>query len=530
MTDNRGPRVYVGESGGSAARIQGVDTSTAGFVGQTERGSLQPQLVTSWSEYRSRYGGSVDGDSSAGCIYLPYAVRGFFENGGQRAYIARVTPAGATPASVRLIGSAGATLITAVGPGLWGNNILLRIAPPTLSEQGTDPTCCFSMTLLYFRKGVPNPFLDPTDPNNAQEPGRVDPDLTEEFVNLSTIQTDHNFADSAVNGTSALISIRIGGRPDDVGFLNGRLQNGSAGTDALLEDRYRGSGEGPLEMHTGLAALAGIRDLSILSIPDDVVLPVLRTDLLKQCESLKDRFAVLSATEGEQSGDISQVLCPGDSSYGAYYIPWICVDAQDIASGQIMVPPSGHVAGIYARTDRNSGVHKAPANEVVEGLLDDHEPILERTISENEQRMLNPRGVNVIRDFRAMGRGVLVWGARTMSSDPEWKYVNLRRLLIFLEHSIDRGTQWAAFEPNNEQTWALIKESISEFLRCQWLNGALLGSKDDHAFFVKCDRTTMTQSDIDNGRLICLIGIAPVKPAEFVIFHIAQKTLGPPQN
>jgi len=181
----------------------------------------------------------------------------------------------------------------------------------------------------------------------------------------------------------------------------------------------------------------------------------------------------------------------------------------------LLVPPSGHVAGIYANTDIERGVHKAPANYVVQGAT-----ALQFQITKGEQDILNPRGVNCLRVFP--GRGLRVWGARTCSSDPLWKYINVRRLLLYIEESIDEGTQWVVFEPNNEKLWGRVKATISEFLTRVWKDGALMGTKPEEAFFVKCDRTTMTQDDIDNGRLICIIGVAPVKPAEFVIFRIAQ--------
>jgi phage tail sheath protein FI len=164
-------------------------------------------------------------------------------------------------------------------------------------------------------------------------------------------------------------------------------------------------------------------------------------------------------------------------------------------------------------------VHKAPANEVVRGATK-----LEFQITKGEQDLLNPRGVNVIRTFP--GRGIRVWGARTTSTDPLWKYINIRRLFLYLEESIDKGTQWVVFEPNNEQLWARVKQTIVQFLTTVWRTGALMGTTPEEAFFVKVDRTTMTQDDIDNGRLIILIGVAPTKPAEFVIFRIAQFTAG----
>jgi phage tail sheath protein FI len=181
------------------------------------------------------------------------------------------------------------------------------------------------------------------------------------------------------------------------------------------------------------------------------------------------------------------------------------------------MPPSGFVAGIYARNDTLRAVYKAPANEVVSLAIG-----FERLINKGQQEVLNPEGINAFRFFA--GRGFRLWGARTMSSDSEWKYVNLRRYFAFLEHSIDRGTQGVVFEPNGETLWANVRHTIDDFLFDQWQNGALLGDKPEKAYFVRCDRSTMTQNDLDNGRLVCLIGVAPLRPAEFVIFRIGQWT------
>jgi len=179
------------------------------------------------------------------------------------------------------------------------------------------------------------------------------------------------------------------------------------------------------------------------------------------------------------------------------------------------MPPGGYVTGVYSRSDTERGVHKAPANEVVFGASD-----LEFQIMKGEQDVLNPKGVNVIRAFP--GRGIRIWGARTLSSNTLWKYINVRRLFIYIEASIEKGTQWVVFEPNDYRLWSRVKITITQFLTGVWRSGALMGTTPEEAFFVKCDRSTMTQDDIDNGRLICIIGIAPVKPAEFVIFRIAQ--------
>jgi phage tail sheath protein FI len=205
-----------------------------------------------------------------------------------------------------------------------------------------------------------------------------------------------------------------------------------------------------------------------------------------------------------------------DSKYAALYYPWVRI-LDPITRKEIFLPPSGFASGIYARNDIERGVHKAPANEVANLALG-----FENSLNKSQQDVLNPVGVNCFRYFE--GRGNRLWGARTISSDPEWKYVNLRRYFAYVERSIDIGTQWAVFEPNGDQLWANVRRTIYDFLLNEWQKGSLLGEKPEKAFFVRCDRSTMTQNDLDNGRLVCLIGIAPLRPAEFVIFKIGQWT------
>jgi phage tail sheath protein FI len=241
--------------------------------------------------------------------------------------------------------------------------------------------------------------------------------------------------------------------------------------------------------------------------------------MIAHCELMADRVAILDPPPGLNAQQIKEwrVDTAGyDSKYATLY--WPRLKVMDPSKGKaIFVPPSGHMAGVWARNDDTRGVHKAPANEVVRGLTK-----FEININKPRQDVLNPDGINALRFFE--GRGNRVWGARTMSSDPEWKYVNVRRLFIFIEHSIDKSTQFAVFEPNNPKLWANIRQTVEDFLLVLWRDGALLGDKPEQAFFVRCDRTTMTQNDIDNGGLICLIGVAPTKPAEFVIFRIGQFT------
>jgi uncharacterized protein len=286
----------------------------------------------------------------------------------------------------------------------------------------------------------------------------------------------------------------------------------------------------PERKATGLEALGEIDDIAIVALPDggtygsgDVRNEVAAGELIAHAQALRYRIAILDGPEGSSLNEIRAFRGRFDSTYAALYHPWIEVlDPTERPAGgspprRLLLPPSGFVAGIYARSDIERGVHKAPANEVVHGLTR-----FEANINTRRQEVLNPEGINALRFFE--GRGHRVWGARTISSDPEWKYVNVRRLFIFIEHSIDLGTQFAVFEPNGPKLWQNVRRAIEDFLLVLWRDGALLGDKPEKAYFVRCDRTTMTQNDLDNGRLICLIGIAPVKPAEFVIFRIGQWT------
>jgi phage tail sheath protein FI len=280
---------------------------------------------------------------------------------------------------------------------------------------------------------------------------------------------------------------------------------------------------------TGLTALGEVDDIAIVALPDagtydDVVsCEVAARHLIAHAEELRYRIAVVDAPRGSSMTEIRDFRGKFDTTRGAMYHPWIEVldplerPAQGAPPRRVLLPPSGFVCGIYARNDITRGVYKAPANEVVQGLTR-----FEANINKPRNDVLNPEGINALRFFE--GRGNRVWGARTMSSDPEWIYVNVRRLFIYLEHSIDKAMQWAVFEPNNPRLWENIRRTVEDFLYVQWLQGALLGGKPEEAYFVRCDRTTMTQNDLDNGRLICLIGVAPTRPAEFVIFRIGQWT------
>jgi phage tail sheath protein FI len=500
MPEYLAPGVYVEEVPSGIKPIEGVSTSTAGFLGVTERGPESPQFITSWLDYQRWYGGYVPDKS-----YLAYAVQGFFDNGGQRCFVGRVINDEAIAAQGDIV-TTGTEILkaAAIGRGAWGNDVTIEVS------EATQRSDWVQVTVQYG-------------------------DILETYDNLTHEIGPSNGVVATVNGVSRVVRLWWDG--DTTAPLAAQTVQLADGDDggAITPAEFQGDLDPiPLDLAPdppllppddllgrgrGLAALETIDEISLLIVPDEV-----RTDMgpitqsvISQCELLKDRFAIISALQS--AGPVQGLRPPRDSSYAGFYYPWIKVYDPTI-NGLRLIPPTGHIAGIFARTDIERGVHKAPANAVVRGAAD-----LQLPVKKADQDILNPRGVNCIRDFRSDGRGIRLWGARTSTSDPEWKYVNVRRLFLFVEESIDEGTQWVVFEPNHEPTWAAVRRNITNFLISVWRSGALMGVTQDEAFFVKCDRTTMTQDDIDNGRLICYIGIAPVKPAEFVIFRISQKTV-----
>ena len=279
--------------------------------------------------------------------------------------------------------------------------------------------------------------------------------------------------------------------------------------------RYIGKDEGP-GRRTGLHVFNDIADISLVAAPGQTD-PAIQDAVIGHCENSRYRFAILDAPEELTKDGIAKMPKPRDSQYAAYYFPWIQV--YDPQKGNIFAPPSGHMAGIYARSDGERGVHKAPANEIVRGALG-----LKHSMSKAEQDFLNPRGINCIRN---MGdRGIRVWGARTISGDPSWRYVNVRRLFLMIEQSIELGTQWVVFEPNDQSLWKRVSRNVTAFLLRVYNSGALMGKTPEEAFYVKCDEETNPPEVVDAGQMICEVGIAPVKPAEFVIFRIGQMAGG----
>jgi phage tail sheath protein FI len=540
MPEYLSPGVYVEEVDTGNKPIEGVATSTAGFLGVAERGPTEPTLVTSFSEYTRLFGRYVPG------TYLARGVEGFFQNGGKRCFIARVVARTTAPPAAPAVwpAAAGPLTLTANGEGAWPN---ARLAVK-ISDAGLGSAQLFRLTLMYWAPPTTlpaPPILDPTDPANSSSPNRREPTIVEVYDNLSPDPNSSSYFRRRIDGISVLVrsSAGNGTRPPNTAgpavpnfgasvaagqfFAGGTDGSGLVLADfrgALSVPATQGPPVTPARPGNGLFGLEEVDEIAILCCPDEFAVPGLTDPLLEQCERLKDRFAILQARE--DAGAPANVRPPRASKYGAFYYPWLRV--LDPTSGlPLLVPPGAHVAGIYARSDIERGVHKAPANEVIRGLyLDPADPYagLQIQIAKGQQDILNPRGVNVLRYFT--GRGNLVWGARTISDDPDWKYVNVRRLFIFVEESIEEATQWVVFEPNDEPLWARVRRSVGDFLTRLWMDGMLQGRTKEEAYFVRCDRTTMTQADIDNGRMIMLIGIAPVKPAEFVIFRIGQWTGG----
>jgi phage tail sheath protein FI len=502
------PGVYVEEIERGPKPIEAVPTSTAAFIGEAERGPTSPQLVTSYKDY-ARWFGGVFGDDK----FLPYAVSGFFENGGKRMYVCRVTDDAATTAEAAF----GNFVIRAVGPGTWGKNVYVIVEESSTKKPGPNNSLVpvgVKIRVAYYTR---TPSGNPADwfKNSMQPPF---PSAFETFDDLEADERSPNYWDKRLTGNSALIQVvSTGGPPSalpDKKFAQ-LSKNGDNGKALDVAD-FEGRVQLPQRMKPqGLAALEldPYRDVALVyspGAPVDVNLAV-----IDHCERLKFRFAVVDP-DRNATVDLQPRSVITDTQYAALYYPWIRISDPETGARKV-VPPGGHVLGVYARTDTERGVFKAPANEILRGVLD-----ITTEIDDNKQDVLNPRGVNAIRKFAE--RGIRVWGARTLTSDALWKYVSVRRLFIFLERSIYEGTQWVVFEPNDDRLWARVIDTIRLFLRTQWRLGALFGRTEEEAFFITCDRTTMTQDDILNGRLICEIGIAPVRPAEFVIFRIFQNT------
>ena len=576
MAEYLSPGVYVEEYDSGAVPMQGVSTSTAGFIGLAQRGPVvgKPQLVTSFADYKRAFGGYLSEAKFGEARFLPYAVEQFFINGGSRAYIMRVAAEGAAAAKA----TAGVLQIEAANPGEWGNKI--RVTVEASSKAKTQVIAVNGADLKLknadgFNQGDVVELFDGKAKAYATIVSSLDnivtldapctlnvtdekigtpkyiktceltltvklDDVVETYANVSLCPEAGNFV-SARTRKSDLVTIAVteakapaapkegkdekAPAPAKAGVTPIELVGGAAvialagGSDGKVANVspsvYMGEDNGPGK-RSGLAAFLENVDVSIMAIPG-VTAPEVQAALIAHCENCKSCFAILDVPiDRKKTNDVVEFRDMYDTTYAAMYHPWLEM-FDPLAKRSAYFPPSGAMAGIYARTDNERGVHKAPANEIVRGCTG-----LSCNYNEGEQDILNPKGVNLIRAFT--GRGIRVWGARTMSSNGLWKYVNVRRLYIYIEESIKANTNWVVFEPNSEVLWGRVTRTIEMFLATCWRSGALAGSTPSEAYFVECGPTTMTQDDIDNGRLICNIGIAAVKPAEFVIFRITQHT------
>jgi len=528
------PGVYVFEISSGVRPIEGVSTSTAAFIGIADKGPIPgttlpngkmaaPVMVVSFTDYVRNFGGYRT-DS-----YLTYAVKAFFDNGGRRLYIIRIASNNAATSK-----NIATTLkLSALTEGVWGDKLSVAI------ENSSDGETTNNFKLVVRFDGTPVESYDPVTWNAS-------PTLAD------TSTTPAEYVRTAVNSRSEFIAITadIAARPANTGGAPLAFTGGAEGTAPVAGTFIGSPAPDNTVLGRGLNALDKITDVNIIAIPGQGAPATVNAGMTycKNTRQLQDCFfigdmgnlAVTAARVDGASPDVRKIsdavtyagpagfgavpINKAVGDYGAIYFPWVW-SADPIGTGRnpkILLPPSGFMAGIYARTDNSRGVFKAPAGTEagVAGAIG-----VATTVSDTEQDQLNPIKVNVIRTVP--GSGFVVWGTRTIGSDAEWRYIPVRRMAIFLRTSIYYGIQWAVFEPNDEPLWASLRLNIRSFMLTQFRAGAFQGSKPDDAFFVKCDSDTTTQADIDNGVVNILVGFAPLKPAEFVVLRLQQKVNQP---
>lgn len=576
MAEYLSPGVYVEEFESGGKPMEGVGTSTAGLIGLAERGPVEgvPQLITNFADFKRTYGGYLSENEFGEYRFLAYAVEHFFINGGSRCFVTRVAPQDAKCSVGYAPAKEGAAVrFAAKNPGMWGDDIRVVVTPSSKAKtqilevldtadgkkylvkngagfQPGDVVMYTDKTEVVYNKVVKNQDNVITFVNEFDD-GVVDRNLlpskvittceftlevkyndqVELYENVSFNINAPTYLDKKVAKSDLITAQYIGKEPEtpeppfasflsedseETAVVTISFSGGSNGSVAnITAADFIGTDNGAGK-RTGIQAFLDNDVVSIMAVPG-VTDPNVQLMLVAHCESLASRFAVLDIPrDAKKVSDVTAHRDIFDSNYAALYHPWLTI-FDPLDKKNIAIPPSGSVLGIYARSDNTRGVHKAPANEVVRACVG-----LDCQFNKGEQDILNPKGVNLIRAFP--GQGIRVWGARTATSNPSWKYINVRRLFIFIEESIKANTNWAVFEPNDEVLWVRVQRTISVFLTGLWRSGSLAGSSPEEAFFVNIGRNTMSQDDIDNGRLICVIGVAPVKPAEFVIFRISQKT------
>jgi uncharacterized protein len=515
------PGVYIEEKPSGSMPVQGVGTAVAAFVGFTKSYSasagdptdpdgIKPQLITSWPQFERVYGGFQPG------IMLPHAVKGFFENGGSVCYVVRIPARGAKGDAVvqRALPAVGRPEIATMVVESRRADASYEIVVDPVPSEGPEPSADFNLRVV------------------------LDGVVREDFPAVSLGRGARN-VERVVNEQSTLIQVQVKNAPG----LTLADRAPAPGIYAVVPAKpvalsvTTAELEGSESDRTGYQGLAIAEDVTIVAMPDLVTVAT-REDgtldaemylaaqgrLVDWCEASGTRLAILDPPPGlnAQRALEWRERLGKDSAFGAAYYPNLVIANPQPRVGAtngdrfLTVPPCGHIAGGWARTDAARGVWKAPANEVCRGVAR-----LETDVTTGEQDLLNPAAVNCIRSFGA--NGIRVWGARTLAkTDPSWRYINVRRLFIYAEESIRRGTQWVVFEPNDADLWARVRRTITSFLRGLWMQGALVGATAEQAFFVQCDETNNPASSVENGQLVVDIGIAPVRPAEYVIFRISQ--------
>ncbi|RUT08134.1 tail protein [Dulcicalothrix desertica PCC 7102] len=537
------PGVYIEEIDRGSRPIEGVSTAIAGFVGFTEdvRGGAElfkPMLVTNWTQYLNYFSRPNSDGYTDFNAYLPFAVYGYFMNGGGRCWITSIgtqlpnapkTP-DPQPASLRITGR--------------GNRPALRFnMRPEQLAGGT-------ITILISDSG-PRALPEGTEgsaPPNTGEYFKVQirrgDETLEEYDNL-TMNRDGNaqFATYAVAALRNSMFITIEDISQTGQPLARRPGNGQYELAAPLlaaePARFSSDVEGVRDDRTGVRGLFEIDEITMVACPD--LMRAYQSELMNLDQVHGIMELMLSMCEGANNGDIpnppnrmvvldSPPDCPKPqqvvewlnrfnrrSMFGALYYPWIKVANPRDRGNPISVPPCGHVMGVWGRTDETRGVYKAPANEVPRGVIG-----LDYDTNFREQELLNPLGINCIRRFP--NRGIRIWGARTLvePDKTEWRYISVRRLISYIEKSLELGTQWVVFEPNDEDLWARVRRTVSNFLERIWREGALFGASPEQAFYVKCDEELNPPETRILGRLYIEVGLCPVRPAEFVIIRVSQ--------
>jgi phage tail sheath protein FI len=511
------PGVYVEEIPAQSKPIEGVGTSTAAFVGLAPGGPVNtPMRIANWTQFARIFGDQREPENGPFMpgAYLAHAVYGFFQNGGGICWVVRVgsPDGGAVPQAALPTASDAGEAFRAIARGGVDGHIELELSDESPGDKAEEKENGGGEGGGSYRLVI----------SSGSD--------REEYTGLTLKKGRNNLA-TKVNAASKLIKIEETGAALPEAQRAPKTGRYALELPAIEPAKIDASDfEGDVAQRKGIGGLAAVDEVTMVCMPDLMTFAQngdapkvkdLQGKMIAHCEVAGDRMAILDAPPDLLPQDVLEWRMNDagyDSKFATLYYPWI--EVLDPLTGQpLMVPPSGHVAGVWARTDSTRGVHKAPANEVLLGVNG-----LGFQVTHDEQGGLNKVGINCIRAFP--GRGIRIWGARTLSSDPEWRYLNVRRLFNYISESIMEGTQWAVFEPNDHRLWMQLRIAATNFLTRTWREGALFGATPEQAFFVKCDDETNPPDVIEAGQVVIEIGIAPVKPAEFIVFRISQFTAG----